>query len=147
MKSSMSLFGNVIVSWTRSSHAVAPSGTRKRTTNGIAGGDAALDLVGARAIAAAVVLERLARAPRPPRGAPSSSAGVQKQRYAVPLSSRRCASALMALEVRALVDDVLVPVEAEPLEPSKIARVLSSVLRALSVSSMRSRNWPPYCLA
>src|SRR3954468_24436910 len=27
--------------------------------------------------------------------------------------------------------------------PSKMARVLSSVLRALSVSSMRRRNWPP----
>src|SRR6185295_686391 len=27
--------------------------------------------------------------------------------------------------------------------PSKIARVLSSVLRARSVSSIRSRNWPP----
>ena len=49
----------------------------------------------------------------------------------------------MPREIRALEHDVLVPVEAEPLEASKIARVLSSVLRAWSVSSTRSRNWPP----
>src|ERR1035438_7437254 len=88
-KSSMSLFGKRIVSWTMSSHDVSPSGTRKRITNGMpaagrwggsaegvrprrlavgraeadherhAGGGALGDLGGREAVAAAVVLERV----------------------------------------------------------------------------------------
>jgi len=50
---------------------------------------------------------------------------------------------LMTRKIRALIHDFFVPVRPSQFSPSKIARVDSSVLRALSVSSMRSRNWPP----
>ena len=84
-------------------------------TNGIAGGDAPLDLVGGEAIAAAVVLECVAAR------LGGFALLVELRRRAEAAKSLALAQetprvALMAREIRALVRDVFVPLQAEPLE-------------------------------
>ncbi len=114
-KSSMSLFGNVICPCTRSSHSVLPSGTRKRSTNASPIGHAVLTLVRREAIASAIVLERVAA--RLGLGSAllelrrRAEAAVDGASVEQPLRVR-----LVSREIRALVRDLLVPGEAEPLE-------------------------------
>ena len=59
---------------------------------------------------------------------------MQKQRYAAAVVEQRRASALMALEIGALVHDLLVPLEAEPLETLEDrARALVGAARLVGV--------------
>ena len=51
---------------------------------------------------------------------------------------------LVAREALHLEDRALVPVDAEPRQPSRIACTDSCVERSRSVSSMRSTNLPPW---
>ena len=109
----MSLFGKVIVPRTMSVHDVSPSGMRKRITCGMLG-DATRDFTLGQAIAAAVVPERLAACLggfaalvelRGRAEARVGFAGVHETLDVCPVP----------LEVRALVDDVFVPEQAQPL--------------------------------
>src|SRR3982751_5946723 len=100
----MSLFGNAIRSCTASSHSVSPSGTRNRITNGIPDSTRRAISSGARKSQRRSYLKLSLRAAASWRIASSSAAG-QKERVArMPRESER------------LMHDVLVPVEAEPLE-------------------------------
>lgn len=83
---------------------------------GLSRGDAARDFVGGQPVAAAVVLEgflsrlrRLAPLVELRRGAEASVGG--------PRIEERLRVTLMPLEIRPLMDDLLIPVQPEPLEP------------------------------
>ena len=110
--SPMSLFGNVIVPWTRSFHESAPRacGSGRRTA---CRGNSARHFVGRR-------LAHGGRSERPRarlRGfrCSSSSAACRNTGRLCPVE-QALRVGTMALEVRALKHDVLVPCEAEPLE-------------------------------
>jgi hypothetical protein len=90
-KSSMSLFGKAIRSWTMSFHSVMPSGTRKRRTCGSpAEARRCTSSAGSRSQRRSYL--KLSLRDSASRRRSSSSAWVQKQRYAVPLASIRSAS-------------------------------------------------------
>jgi hypothetical protein len=98
---------------------------------GLTGGYSTLYLFGCQAVAPAIVLERLlARL-----GLAASRVELRRRAEATIRSTaveEFFRVGLVARKVCALIDDGIVP-----------ERVLSSVLRALSVSSMRRRNSPP----
>ena len=114
-------------------HDVAPSGTRKRTVKGTPVGDAARDLLGGEPIAAAVVLEALAA-----RLGGRATLVELRLRAEAAIGRAVVEQALrvgaVALEVRALVHDLLVPDEAEPLEALEDgARALVGAARLVGV--------------
>ena len=88
---------------------------RKRTTNGIPAAIASLDLVLREPLAASIVLERLAA--RPGGRALLLQLRGRAEASVCPIRVQQALHVgLMALEVRALMHDLLVPIESEPLE-------------------------------
>ena len=143
-KSSMSLFGNAM----RSCTSVVPLGLalgnaeadderhrRAATRRSISSGARRSQ----RAIVLEAVLARLGLLAQRSRARPA----VQKQRYAAPVSSRKFASRWWRARSAPWWTTSSSQSRPSHSSPSKIARVLSSVLRALSVSSMRRRKTPP----
>ena len=132
--SPMSLLANVIVPWTRSVHDVSPSGMRKRIANGIPA---------ATRRATSSARERAQRPSYSKRVAArlGGFAHARRARRAcrsigtrASASSRRARVGLMPREVRALIHDVLVPAEAEPVEALEDrARALVGAARAVGV--------------
>ena len=114
-KSSMSLFGNAIRPCTASSHSVSPSLTRKRTENGIPDATRRAISSGASRSQRRSYLKLSLRAVAACLMASSSACGAEASVRGTSLE-QEIRIALMTRESERLVDDLLVPVEAEPLE-------------------------------